>query len=335
MDYIGSKEKVNEWMFSKMLNGIDPKKETFLDACTGSASVSKYAAKSGFSKIISNDIMEFPSHIARGSISLPKSKLDEATALIDKMNVLSGVEGFFYKNYSEQSGRLFFTNANAKKIDACRQYIEKNVSDIYIRSYLLYCMLESFSAVSNCTGVHAAFLKEYKERALKEFIIKPRPSLHLSGLVKTFNKDILSLLKSQSKERRDIKETTTYIDPPYNQRQYGPNYHLYETLVKYDDPVIAGKAGLRNWKEESKSPFCSKKGCASFTKEVVDSTCANRIFISYNSDGLLSKDEFMDTFNGYKIKLYTMVQKRYKSDASVEREYNKTELLEYLFEIAK
>lgn len=44
MDYIGSKEKVNKWIFDKILENIDPSKEVFLDACAGSGSVSKYAA---------------------------------------------------------------------------------------------------------------------------------------------------------------------------------------------------------------------------------------------------------------------------------------------------
>ena len=275
MDYIGSKEKVNEWMFSKMCADIDPQHETFFDACTGSASVSKYAAKMGFSKIICNDLMEFSSHIARGALVLPASKLPEAVSLIGEMNSLSGTDGFFYKNYSEDSGRLFFSNENAKKIDACRQFIEANVKDAFVKSYLLYCMLEAFSGVSNCTGVHAAFLKKYKARALKPLLIKPQPSLHLECPVKIFNRDILSLLKSKSRTRKELDETLLYVDPPYNERQYGPNYHLYETLVKYDDPTIAGKTGLRDWKNESKSPFCSKKGCASFTKEVVDNTAAH------------------------------------------------------------
>jgi adenine-specific DNA-methyltransferase len=183
--------------------------------------------------------------------------------------------------------------------------------------------------------VHAAYLKQYKARALKEIVIKPQPSLHFGGISKTFNRDILKLLISKSKSRQDIGETILYIDPPYNQRQYGPNYHLYETLVKYDSPTIAGKTGLRDWKNESKSSFCSKKVCASFTKAVVDATVAHTVFISYNSDGLLSKDEILDTLKDYEVELFTMPQKRYKSDASDTRIYNETDLLEYLFKVSK
>lgn len=332
MDYIGSKEKLNKWIFSIILNDVNPTGLTFMDACAGSGSVSKYAAKYNFSKIISNDIMEFPSHIVRGAISLPNSKLEECINSINKMNALPGKEGFFYKNYSEQSGRLYFSNDNAKKIDACRIFIEERVNNPYIKSYLLYCLLEAFSSVSNTTGVQAAFLKKLKERAQKNIVIQPQTSLYKYGLVKTFNKDILSLLTN--KEFRDgYKEDILYIDPPYNERQYAPNYHLYETLVKYDNPEIYGKTGLRNWKQE-KSNFCSKKTCLSFTKEVIENTRAKYVYISYNSDGILSPNDILDTFHN-RVDIFSLNQKRYKSDNNPHKIYNTTELKEYVIKITR
>ena len=41
-----------------------------------------------------------------------------------------------------------------------------------------------------------------------------------------------------------------YIDPPYNSRQYLPNYHLLETIARYDNPKINGKTGIRDYNEE-------------------------------------------------------------------------------------
>jgi adenine-specific DNA-methyltransferase len=334
MDYIGSKEKLNKWIFSIILDTTRPNGLTFLDACAGSGSVSKYAAQYDFAKIISNDIMEFPSHIVRGAISLPNSKLERSINLINEMNKLNGIKGFFYHNYSEQAGRPYFSDDNAKKLDAYRIFIEEQVNhDPYIKSYLLYCLLEAMSSVSNTTGVQAAFLKKLKTRAQKPLIVLPKKSLYKYGLVKTFNKDILTLLTS--KEYRDgYNEDILYIDPPYNERQYGPNYHLYETLVKYDNPKIYGKTGLRDWKNESKSDFCSKKTCMNFTKEIIEHTTAKSIYISYNSDGLLNITDFKENF-GSKIEIFELDQKRYKSDASSTRNYNNSELKEYLIKIVK
>lgn len=336
MDYIGSKEKLNEWIFGIIQKDTDITDLVFMDACSGSGAVSKYASNLGFSKIITNDILEFSRHVIMGSISLPESQQEEANELIEKMNSLPGKSGFFHKNYSEEAGRLYFSNENAKKIDSCRFYIENHTdgSKPYLRSYLLYCLLEAMNSVSNTAGVQAAFLKKLKERARNPLIIKPQKSLHKNGLVKSFNKDILSLLNSQS-FRASYKENILYIDPPYNQRQYGPNYHLYETLVKYDNPEISGKTGLRKWQGESKSNFCSKKTCLDFTKQIVEATTASKIYISYNSDGIITLDEFKDSLKIYDVEIFSKIYKRFKSDSSKSKVYNESELKEYLIEIKK
>lgn len=336
MDYIGSKEKINEWIFGKILlqcsnntNGI-----VFLDACSGSGSVSRYAAKLGFD-VISNDIMKFPGHITNGSIGIDGYVKETAPAILNKLNQLNGVEGFFYKNYSEDAGRFYFTNENAKKLDAIRLYIENlECGDLKLRDYLLYCSLEAMSRVSNTTGVQAAFLKEYKDRARRA--IELRLEQISPGKIRAFSSDILSLLKS-NKFRSSFTEEILYIDPPYNERQYGPNYHLYETFVKYDEPIIYGKTGLRDWKNENKSPFCSKATCLNFTKDVIENTTAKHIFISYSSDGLIPIIEFQDYLflNGIcnSLTVHSMIQKRYKSDSSVDRNYNENILKEYLIEV--
>lgn len=140
-------------------------------------------------------------------------------------------------------------------------------------------------------------------------------------------------LLEDSKFRLKYKEDVLYIDPPYNQRQYGPNYHLYETFARYDNPPLRGKTGLRNWKDECYSKFCNKKNCLNFLKDIIKASTAKLIFISYNSDGLLTKDEIKEAF--HVIEIHEQIQRRFKADISSQREYNNKVLFEYLFEIKK
>ena len=44
---------------------------------------------------------------------------------------------------------------------------------------------------------------------------------------------------------------------PYNAREYGANYHLLNTIAKYDNFTPKGKTGLRDY---SKSAFVRKRG---------------------------------------------------------------------------
>ena len=331
MDYIGSKLKLNDWIFEKITKVVPPDKgTTFLDACCGSGVVSRHAAFLGYN-VVANDLMKFPSVIASGSIGLTDNQKQQARGHIMDFNNLSGIDGYFYRHFCSESvpSRMYFTAENARLIDHVRSNIEK-IQDNKVKDYLLYCGIEALSRVNNTAGVQAAYLKKFKKAALKRFFLKEEISV--DGKVIPFCMNILSLLKDKV-FRSEYKEDVLYIDPPYNHRQYGPNYHLYETFVKNDNPKPLGITGLRDWKNECKSEFCTKKGCLNFTKEIVKSTTAKYVFISYNSDGIVSEDEFKKSFP--KMVLHKRSQRRFKSDTSNNRTYNVSELFEYLIEIPK
>lgn len=327
MDYIGSKVKLNDWMFS-IIKEVMPPRCIFLDACAGSGAVSRYAAKEGYT-VISNDLMAFSKAVTNGSIGITERQKKLASDFIKNLNTLEGSAGFFSKQFSD-NGRLYFTPENARLIDAIRAKIE-TIRDKKVKDYLIYCGVEALSRVNNTAGVQAAFLKKFKEAALRKYLLKEEPTV--DGIIFAYNMDILKLL-NDSKFRRNHKEDILYIDPPYNQRQYGPNYHLYETFVRYDSPELKGKTGLRNnWKEESGSLFCTKDGCLKFLIDVVNSSKAKYIFVSYSTDGLLKEKDIIDAFPN-RVKVFKKEQRRYKSDSSKNREYVSSDLYEYLFQIS-
>jgi len=331
MDYIGSKLKLNDWIFD-ILSQYIPEKEWknlwFMDGCSGSGSTSKYAIKKGF-KVISNDLFQFSSTIVKGFSGIDIRRDNKARILIDKhinkINSINGIKDFFYNNYSVSAGRPYFIDENAMRIDATRNYIEE-ITDEKIKNYLLYISLESLSSVLNTTGVQAAFLKKIKKRANNYFTVKLYPTYN--GEVKTYSKNL--------KEIVSLPCDILYVDPPYNNRQYGPNYHLYETFVKWDYPSLQGVSGLRDWKSESKSDFCTKKTCIDIFNKIVKDTSAKIVLISYSSDGLLSEEEMCDIIEPFgQIDVYKKNQNRYKADISKDRKYNIADLQEFLFVLNK
>lgn len=330
MDYIGSKLKLNKWIFD-IIDKEKKDEKIFFDACCGSGIVSQYAVQKGYS-IIANDLMSFSSSIVNGSIGLTKPQIKKAHQYIDDINNLNGIDGYFFNNFSDKSlpPRLYFTYQNARKIDAARQYIEQ-IENLKIKDYLIYCGLEAMSRVSNTTGVQASFLKKFKSRALDNFKIRKEKTFN--GKIKIFNLDIFELLNKKYLHTCNNKYIL-YIDPPYNERQYGPNYHLYETFTKNDHPIAQGITGLRDWVSESKSDFCSRKTCFDFIFKIIEVAKCKKIFISYSSDGILKKEDFKNVF-GDKFKYYETANIRYKADTSNKRVYNETDLYEYLFIIEK
>lgn len=49
----------------------------------------------------------------------------------------------------------------------------------------------------------------------------------------------------------DIDADILYLDPPYTINQYSTQYHVLETIAKYDDPELKGITGARNTKKQA------------------------------------------------------------------------------------
>ena len=93
-------------------------------------------------------------------------------------------------------------------------------------------------------------MKNWDKRSLKKLELNPLNIINNNKKNKSYNEDCNNLIKK-------IEGDILYLDPPYNSRQYLPNYHLLETIAKYDDPKIKGKTGIREY-ENQKSNFCNK-----------------------------------------------------------------------------
>lgn len=100
--------------------------------------------------------------------------------------------------------------------------------------------------VSNIAGVYAAYLKHWDKRTYNKLtLVAPHIESHRE-VSRCFNGDYMDVIATPA----DL----LYADPPYNSREYLPNYHILETIAKYDYPEIKGITGLRNY-QELKSHF--------------------------------------------------------------------------------
>ncbi|MDE0042839.1 MAG: DNA adenine methylase, partial [Candidatus Poribacteria bacterium] len=109
-----------------------------------------------------------------------------------------------------------------------------------------------------------------------------------------------------------------YIDPPYNTRQYITNYHLLETIARYDNPSVYGKTGLRSYTDAEKSAYCSRAGCLHAFAALISRAKAKHIIVSYNSEGIMSDAEIQDVLRekGEMPKLIPIDYRRFKSNSS-------------------
>lgn len=330
MNYIGSKIKLSRYIIDTIreVSG-DFENKTFAELFAGTGVIGN-VLKTQVSKVISNDLEYYSYVLNRNYIGNNKAMdydglFDFLTENQPKIN-----RNFIFDEYSEKgkANRLYFSEENGKKIDQIRSnlaflYNVKEIDDdLYY--FALASLLESADKHANTASVYGAYLKKLKATAQKTMQLEP--ALFESSDCKTeiYNEDSNQLIKR-------ISGDILYLDPPYNARQYGANYHLLNTIARYDDFVPKGKTGLREYK---RSRFCQKQEVYNAFDEMIRNAEFHYIFISYNNEGLLSLDEIKKICQQYgKYDFVSQEYQRFKADNG--REYKDNKTLEYLHILEK
>ncbi|MFA4996492.1 MAG: DNA adenine methylase [Patescibacteria group bacterium] len=340
MRFIGNKEKLLDLIYATVIStGI--KDGSFCDFFSGTSNVGRFFKEKGF-RVISSDILYFSYVLQKAYIEnneepkfeklLKKLKTSDSTLFtspFDKvrnyLNKLKGIKGFIYKNYTEEGTaeehkRRYFSVENGKKIDAIRTTIEKWKKEKLINEkeyfVLLATLVESVPFYANISGVYAAFLKKYDPRALKTFELKPIVFYKGEKNHSVHNKNSIDLIDN-------LDVDILYLDPPYNQRQYAPNYHLLETITRYDNPKIKGVTGMRCYNEQ-KSEFCNKNSALVALDKIAKNAKYKSLILSYNSEGIMPESEIVATLSKYgKVKINNVDYLRFKSNSNGESKTKK------------
>ena len=131
---------------------------------------------------------------------------------------------------------------------------------------------------------------------------------------------------------KKISGDILYLDPPYNSRQYGSNYHILNYIAKYKDIEFRvnreGKESKTGLSEYNKSLYSQKSNA----KNALDSLISNSkdfkyVFMSYNDEGILSLEDVKEIFEKYgTYKVQTQKHNRYKSNKATEN----NKVIEYI-----
>ncbi len=332
MNYIGSKYKLSEFIISTIRSvvGDDLSNKIFCDIFAGTGIVGRNF-KNAVKKVIANDF-EYYSYVLNKNYIENHTQIPDKEKYIEILNGIKPIEGFVYNNYclGGGSGRQYFSDDNGKKIDAIRQQIEQWKKDNEITDglyyFLLASLIESADKVANTASVYGAFLKHLKRTAQKELIVEPAEYAINENEHKVYNEDSNLLIKK-------IEGDILYLDPPYNARQYGANYHLLNTIALYDNFTPKGKTGLRDYK---KSSYCSKSTVKKSFEELIKEAKFKYVFLSYNNEGLMSVDDVKSIMSKYgKYDLATINYQRYRADKEENRNHKASKTQEYLHVLVK
>jgi len=324
--YIGNKRRILGFLYRifSRLHQQHPISR-FLDPFAGSGAVARLARQMGF-QVAANDWEEYSRIINTVYLTLSPEEAEQLfvhfNGLESALSRLNSVQEepmaepeapFISRYYAPASTeeanyrteRLFYTRENALFIDRVREEIDRWFPDggrghDVLTALLLY---ESATHV-NTSGVFKAYHKGFgghSRDALTRImspmqleyplLIDGNPNCEMQQM------DAADFLSGRSGD-------LCYLDPPYNIHQYGSNYHLLNTIARWDFPKVnndigadgslVSKAGIRGDWKKTRSDFCTRAGAPGALRKVLAATDTRWIVLSYNSEGIIPMEELMD-----------------------------------------
>lgn len=279
--YIGSKR-----IFVNQIVSIAqrfPEAQTVIDLFSGTSRVGHGLKVAGY-RVLANDNMSYAHALATCYVQADEEDVErEAKLLIEELNRIPGEAGYFTDTFCIQS--RFFQPKNGERVDAIREAIERKSLHPELKAVLLVSLMEAADRVDSTAGLQMAYLKAWAPRAhnrleLRMPAVVPRAK-HGKGAA--YGEDVFEALSHLS---GDI----AYIDPPYNQHSYLGNYHVWESLIRWDKPKVYGVACKRTDCRERASVFNWKRHFHGAMQRVLSNIDASILIVSFNNEGFLTRD---------------------------------------------
>ena len=257
---------------------------TAVDLFTGTTRVAQEFKGRGI-EVTATDLASYSEVLSDCYIATDAAEVDRTALLAElaRLNALPGKRGYVTRTFCEQA--RFFQPHNGRRIDAIRSAIERDHPRGPLRPILLTALLLAADRVDSTTGLQMAYLKQWAPRSHRDLDLQA-PSL-VAGPGHTVRGDAM--------ETVDALPTVDlmYLDPPYNQHRYFTNYHVWETLVRWDEPAHYGIACKRlDAREDStRSVFNSKQDMPAAMADLLSRVRAGVVVVSYNDESWITPEQ--------------------------------------------
>ena len=264
---------------------------TVLDLFSGTARVGHALKAAGF-RVISNDHNAYAATLARCYVQADRGDvLADAERLVAEFNALPGRAGYITATFCEQA--RFFQPRNGERIDAIRDAIAAKSLEPELEAVMLVSLMEAADRVDSTTGVQMAYLKKWAPRSFNTMELRvpavlPRAA---GGKGQSLGLDALEATAT-------VDADIAYIDPPYNQHSYLGNYHIWETLVRWDAPPIYGVACKRDDVRRRQSVFNSRPRFEQAMRDMLSAVRAPVLIVSFSNEGFLERERFEELLAG-------------------------------------
>jgi adenine-specific DNA-methyltransferase len=304
---------------------LNKEKLRAMDGFAGSGVVSRLL-KFHCSDLVVNDLERYSYLVNKCYLSNPNEvDIDYIRNTIHNFNSVADkdlIAGFITSNYApdddnniKANERVFYTNRNARFLDTIKRKIYSDVPED-MQHFFLAPLIVQASIHTNTSGVFKGFHKKdgighfggKGENALtriKADIKLDVPTLRNTDCnVTIFQQDINELVK------KDTIFDLVYYDPPYNQHPYGSNYFMLNILADKAEVIDIqnGVSGIaENW---NRSAYNKRIQAIEAMDDLIKNTKAKYILISYNNEGIIPYDDFLN------------ILKKYGETTLLEQDYN-------------
>lgn len=259
---------------------------TAVDLFTGTTRVAQEFKRRGLTVTV-NDVATYSEtfghcYITTDAATINVEELDDA---IDRLNATPGRAGYFTDTFCEQS--RFFQPKNGARVDAIRDTLETDYKGTPLYHILLTSLMVAADRVDSTVGIQMAYLKGWAPRSHNDLHLT-RPGL-IAGTGVTIRGDAAATAATLP------HVDAMYVDPPYNQHRYFTNYHIWETLTRWDNPDHYGVACKRVDSRDpgTKSRFNQKGAMPDALTDVLTRARADVVLVSYNNESWVSVDDMV------------------------------------------
>jgi adenine-specific DNA-methyltransferase len=258
---------------------------TAVDLFTGTTRVAQEFKRRGI-HVTATDVATYSAVMSDCYIATDLDGIDtqELDNELKRLQALPARSGYFTKAFCEES--RFFQPKNGARVDAIRDELE-TMRDHPFFPILLTSLMLAADRVDSTTGLQMAYLKQWAARSHNDLELR-RPEL-ITGPGRTVLGNAMETVDELP--RTDLM----YLDPPYNQHRYFTNYHIWETLIRWDAPEHYGVACKRIDSREgwTKSVFNSKREMPLAMQSIIGRANAEVLMVSYNDESWITAEAMM------------------------------------------
>jgi len=227
-------------------------------------------------EVVSNDLATYSEALGQAYIAAGRSvDRGRLAAILAELDALPGRDGYFTEAFCRRT--RYLQPHNGRRVDAIRDAIDTYELTAVERGIVLTALLEAADRVDSTTGLQMAYLKQWAPRSFAELELRlPAAVPGPTGTV--VRQDANELAAS-------LDVDLVYVDPPYNHHSYFSNYHVWETLVRWDAPEQYGIAGKRVDCRVQKSRYNSRPAAPVALEELLASLRAPWLVVSFNDEG--------------------------------------------------